>query len=66
MLASILALAVQIVGWLIQRAAVRAESAKAFYEWAEMLGSDLGSSRLREYGAAQLDWFTKNPWKETK
>jgi len=66
MVAGIITLATQILGWLIERGKIRAETMKAFYQWAEQLGADLGSSKLRNYATKQQEWLASNPWQETK
>jgi hypothetical protein len=63
---ALLTVAVQLVGWFLKKGTVKDEFAKEFYAWAERLGTDLGATKLREYGFKQQEWLRANPWQETK
>jgi len=54
----------QIVGWFLDRAKVSAEAKQAFFEFVKKAGSDMGSTKLMEYGDKQIKWLKDNPWKE--
>lgn len=66
MLGSILTVAIQLVGWLLKRAQIKGELLQQFYAWAEKLGADQGSAKLRKWSFTQSEWLKNNPWKETK
>lgn len=66
MLGSIIAVAVQLLGFFLKRAEIKGKLAEEYFAWAEKLGDDLGSSKLRDYVFTQQQWLKNNPWKETK
>ena len=66
MVAGIITIVAQVLGWLIERGKVRTETARQFFRWAETLGADVGSSKLRNYATRQQEWMNKTPWVESK
>lgn len=63
---AIITVAVQLLGWFLERAKIKNELAKEFFAWAERLGADQGSSQLRRYGFKQWQYLTDTPWQESK
>lgn len=62
MWASILTLAVQLIGWLLGKDAEAKESRKKFLEFVDQLGKDsLISKKIKDNYDAQLEGFKKEP-----
>jgi hypothetical protein len=60
---ALLPVALQILGWFIQRAKVSEEAKEAFFSFVKKAAKDIGSVKLMEYGDRQLEWLKQNPWK---
>lgn len=66
LLIGLLPVAVKILAWFLDRSAASAEQKKAFFEWVKKAGQDFSSSKLLEYGDAQLKFLNEHPWEESK
>lgn len=62
----IIPVAIQLLGWFLDRSAADKETKKRFFEWVKLAGHDLGSVKLMQYGDKQLAWFDANAFDETK
>lgn len=65
LISALLPVALQILGWFLNRSKVSEENKERFFEWLKLAGDDMGSVKLMNYADKQLQWFKENPWKES-
>lgn len=63
---AIITVALQLVGYFLNKSAVSEANKKRFFELLKLASQDLGSVKLMGYADKQLQWFKDNPeWKES-
>lgn len=65
LISAILPVALQILGWFLNRSKVSEENKKQFFEWLKLAGDDMGSVKLMNYADSQIEWLKTHPWKES-
>lgn len=65
-LMALLPVAIQILGFFLDKSAADKATKQRFFEWVKLAGEDFGSVKLMNYGDGQLKWFTEHPFEETK
>lgn len=57
---------IQLLGMWVNSSKMSQEAKEKFFEFAKKAGADTGSTKLMQYGDAQLAWLKdpKNGWKE--
>jgi hypothetical protein len=63
---AILPIALQVLGWFLNKSAADNETKKLFFDFVRRAGNDFGSTKLMKYGDEQIQWFKDNPWPEKK
>ena len=62
---SLLVIGVQILTFFVKKSNISDKVKKNYFEWITLAGNDIGSVKLMEHGKKAMDWFDKNPFKET-
>ena len=66
MTGTIIAVVLQIVGFILNRIGASKQMKQDYFDFVKKASKDLGSVRLMQYGDKQLAYLKKTPWKESK
>jgi hypothetical protein len=61
----LLEIAIKLVAYFLGKNEVDTKVKKNYFEWIEMVGNNINSVKLMEYGSKQKNWFDTNEFKET-
>ena len=63
---ALLPFAIQLATYFITKSNLSVEQKKAYLEWVQEAGKDLGSVKLHNIGKKQMEWLNKTPFKPTE
>ena len=56
----------KVVGYVLDQMKSSAELKAKWFEFVKLAGEDTGSTKLMQYGDAQLQWLKEHPFEETR